>query len=59
MLNQITSNQTCIAAASNMQCGAASTLSVDDAVRQIQAMVMGAAAAAYPSEWLFASVGGN
>ncbi|WP_420995196.1 hypothetical protein ACKI2N_000440 [Cupriavidus sp. 30B13] len=34
-------------------------LSMDQALRDIQASVSGAAAGAYPSEWLFASVSYN
>jgi hypothetical protein len=59
MSNQINANQTCVAASSKVQHIAAGTISVDDAVRQVQAMVTGAAAGAFPSEWLFASVGSN
>jgi hypothetical protein len=59
MSNQVKANQNCVSATSNVQCVAAGTMSVCDAMRHIQATVTGAAEGAYPSEWLFASVGGN
>ena len=49
--------QTFAASSSVKQSGGAEMMSMDDAIRNIQASVTGAAEGAFPSEWLFASVG--